>query len=334
MSAQPGAKTVAAALPWHRRPVRLRDLVVVLTATALIWLAVTLMLLIALRERLQDPASDPWQAAVALRGLPITFSLPDGLLADARLQQQVPARLQLRPQLAVPIDQVLSVRLGGSSSVPAPRGEPVDRAELVDRGAEGQPGDGGQPGSVLLARARIDTVVDVDTRFRVQQSIAVDTLLEAQVQLVSWLAPVPVQVPVKLSVPVDVQVPVKARLPVHIDAPVQARLDAPLRVPVRATLQVRPDVRALLDVRVVGQTGFRVLAPAPTLQALLEQADLRIGRGDVRIGLRDERPGPAQPVSSAGPAASAPTQPAPSQPAPARLASPRPASPRPASPAR
>ena len=126
---------------------------------------------------------------------------------------RVPARLQLRPQLAVPIDQVMSVRLGGSSD------------------AQGQ---GGGRATTLQARARIDTVVDVDTRFRVQQFIDVDTLLDAQVQLVSWLAPLPVQVPVKLRVPVDVQVPVQARLPVHIDAPVQARLDAPLSVPVRA----------------------------------------------------------------------------------------------------
>lgn len=312
MSSPPSTATATARLPWHRRPVRLRDLIVVLMATALIWLVLALTLLIALRERLQDPASDPWQAAVALRGLPITFTLPDGLLAEARLQQQVPARLQLRPQLAVPIDQVLSVRLGGSSPAQAERGEPAQH---------GRPGGNGEP-TALQARARIDTVVDVDTRFRVQQSIAVDTLLDAQVQLVSWLAPLPVQVPVKLSVPVDVQVPVRARLPVHIDAPVQARLDAPLRVPVRATLQVRPDVAALLEVRVVGQTGFRVLPPAPTLQALLEQADLRIGRGDVRIGLRDERTGPAQAASSAAPAGSASAPPAPARPAPARPVSP------------
>lgn len=257
----------APALPWHRRPVRLRDLVVVLVGTALIWLALTLMLLIALRDRLQDPASDPWQAAVALQGLPIVFSLPDGLRAEARLQQRVPARLQLRPQLAVPIDQVVAVRLGG-------------------------------PGAALQARARIDTVVEVDTRFRVREVIDVDTMLDARVQLVSWLAPLAVQVPVKLRVPVDVEVPVSARLPVRIDAPVQARLDAPVAVPVRATLQVQPDLRALLDVRVVGETGFRVLPPAPTVPAVLQRADLRIGRGDVRVGLHDSvRPEPGPPAS-------------------------------------
>lgn len=258
----------AAALPWHRRPVRLRDLVAVLGATALVWLALALALLSALRERLYDPASDPWQAAVRLQELPLSFTLPEGLRAEARLQQHVAARLLARPRLAAPIDQLLSVRVGG-------------------------------PGAALPARARIDTMVNVDTRFRVQQHIDVDTELDAQVRLVSWLAPFAVRVPVRLQVPVDVHVPVRARVPVHIDAPVQARLDAPLAVPLRTTLQVRPQLSALLNVQVVGHTGFRVLPPALRVDAMLQRADLRIGRGDVRIGLRGKAASAPQPASTA-----------------------------------
>jgi hypothetical protein len=271
--------TAAAPLPWWRRPVRTRDLFVVLAGTALVWLALTLMLLIALREqlreRLHDPDGDPWQVAVSLQDLPIAFNLPPGLQADARLAQRVAAQLQLRPQLAVPVNQRLPVRLG-----------PPESGDRGDSTA----------GAALPARARIDTVVDVDTRFQVRQVIDVDTLLDAQVQLVSWLAPFPVQVPLRLAVPVDVEVPVRARLPVRIDAPLVARLQGPLDVPVRTVLQVRPQVQAQLDVQVLGRTGFRVLAPAPQLQARLVQADLRVGRGDVRIGWREApqaRPAPA-----------------------------------------
>ena len=264
----PGA---APATGW-RRPVRLRDAAWVLTLATLAWLTATVLVLRAVHARLQDPAAAAWQARVTLRDLPVRFVLPDGVRAEAETPHRVAAELRLHPWVEVPIAQTLAVQL-------AP--------------------DAADGGGRLSARARLETVVAVDTRFRFQQTVAVSTELDAQVRLLSWLPPVAVKVPVQLQVPVDAEVPVQARVPVQIDAPVQVRLDEPLQVPLHATLRLHPRVQARLDVDVRGRTGFRLLGPVPPVQARVDEARLRIDRGDVRLELH----GASEPASSVSGAA-------------------------------
>jgi hypothetical protein len=183
-----------------------------------------------------------WQVEIALRHQPVMLHLPMGMRSVAEVDEPMTVPLRARPAFTLKLNQTMQATLD-------------------------------QP---LLARIKLQTELPIATSVSVQQDIPVQTVLHMQVPLRSWLPPVVVDLPVRITVPVRWQLPVQARVPVKLDVLVSGQIRQTLNVPVQASWQLTPRIDTRLHARVVGQTAFVLKDGIPALPVEIERADLRL----------------------------------------------------------
>jgi hypothetical protein len=201
---------------WHR-PVKRRHVWLVLGGTALLWsvgVAVGTWQVLA-----------HWHAAAPLRNQPVRLSLPPGLKAQADIDSVIRTRLDIRPRIDVPFDQIVKVSID----------------------------------QTLNARSTVRTMLPVRTSVHFKGDIPVSTQVALDVPVVSWLPRFKVSLPVVTTVPVDIIVPVDVTVPLVLDMPVQGRLAGTLALPVRTRLAMTLPVRGEVQGRIVNRTDFTLL---------------------------------------------------------------------------
>lgn len=218
---------------WHR-PINLKSLLIVGGVVLLVWLALMLAAVGFVYTQLD--------ARMDLREQPVTLRLPAGLQAQARLQQPVRTRVDLRPLVNVPVRQRL-------------------QAQVDD---------------TLLARTTLETTVTVDTVVQVDQVVPVKTELSMQVPLVGWLPAFDVTLPVTLNLPFKAEVPVRAQVPVRFDALVSGELRSPVEVPLETVFHLRPQIHQEVLAQVSGQMDFVVRDAMPPMPLTIVRARLLV----------------------------------------------------------
>lgn len=209
---------------WHR-PVRRRDVLLVMLGAALLWTALVGAAAWHVRAH--------WQSVVALRQQPLTLRLPEGMPARAEVHTPLLTRLDTRSKVAAPIDQVVGVQLMNTLNAQA----------------------------VVNTSVPVDTSIrfeqDIPVSTVVEMKIPVVSWLPAMNVLVPLTFTVPVQmtVPIKVQVPVVLDVKVTAQLAETLKVPVRTTMN--VTVPVHARLQA--DVLNLAEFKLVGlQEPFEV----------------------------------------------------------------------------
>jgi hypothetical protein len=209
--------TTAVARGWHR-PVRRRDVALVMTSAALIWLALVAGAVWQVREH--------GQSAVALRHQTITLRLPAGMPARAEVHTPLYTRLDTQSKVAVPIDQLVSVQLVNKLNARA----------------------------VINTTVPVDTSISFDQDIPVSTQVAMKVPVVSWLPAMDVTVPVTFKVPVRLTVPIKVQVPLA--LDVKVSGQVNDAIKVPVRatmnvsVPIHAKLKA--DVLNRADFNLVG----------------------------------------------------------------------------------
>jgi hypothetical protein len=208
---------VAAPRGWHR-PVRRRDVALVMLSAALLWAVLVVAAAWHFREH--------WQSAVTLRHQPLTLRLPAGMPARAEVHTPLSTRLDVQSRVVAPIDQVVGVQLMNTLNAQA----------IVN--------------TTVPVSTSVDFEQDIPVSIEVEMKIPVVSWLPAM----NVVVPITFSVPVRMTVPIKVQVPVA--LDVKVSGQVAEMVKVPIRttmnlsVPVHA--QVRADVLNLAEFNLVG----------------------------------------------------------------------------------
>jgi hypothetical protein len=140
--------------------------------------------------------------------------------------------------------------------------------------------------------------VDVPVRdvILLEQKIAIDTIVEADLLGETFRLPLRGSFPVRAEVPVNLIVPIDQPVRMAFTAPIKARLRQNLEVPLKTEivadipLQTRMTVPVLNDLEVSADVQRK-----PALDVQLNYADLAIALGKIRIGFGDDSaPAPAE----------------------------------------
>lgn len=234
---------------WHR-PVRPLALVLVGGAVLLLWLALMVAATWYVYAR--------WDALIDLRQQAVKLRLPEGLSSLAEVTAPLQTRLDLAPNVVVPLRQTLS-------------------AEVSDS---------------LQARAQLHTRLPVDAVVHIEQTVPVRTALQLSVPVVGWLPRFEVTVPLTLDLPVRLDVPLKLDVPLDMDVLVSGEVRAPLQVPLDVDLALRPQIHAPLQVSVSRAMAFHLLGPMAPMPVLIERAHLRLPFSQPRLRQRTPDPEP------------------------------------------
>ncbi|RZL11067.1 MAG: hypothetical protein EOP40_04040 [Rubrivivax sp.] len=229
---------------WHR-PVKRRHVWLVLGGTALLWSGVVA---VGAWQVLSH-----WHAAAPLRDLPVQLSLPAGVKAQADIGSVIRTRLDIRPRIDVPFDQIVKVSID----------------------------------QTLNARSTVRTVLPVRTSVHFKGDIPVDTVVQLDVPVVSWLPRFKVTLPVVATIPVDLTIPVDVTVPLVLDMPVQGRLAGTLALPVRTRLAMNLPVRGELQGRIVNRADFTLLTSDQAFALDIRQALITLPLGSVSWGLAE-----------------------------------------------
>ncbi|MGH6648121.1 hypothetical protein [Aquabacterium sp.] len=202
---------------WHR-PVRRRDVVLVMLGAALLWTALVAGAAWQVREH--------WQSVVTLRHQSLTLRLPTGMPARAEVHTPLFTRLDFQSRVAAPIDQVVGVQLMNTLNA---------RATI---------------NTTLPVSTNISFDQDIPVSTEVEMKIPVVSWLPAMNVLVpiTFSVPVHLTVPIKVQVPLALDVKVTGQLAEVLKVPVRATMH--LAVPVHAKL--RADVLNLAEFTLVG----------------------------------------------------------------------------------
>lgn len=245
---------------WHR-PVRRRDVLLVMLVAALLWMAMVAGAAWHLREH--------WQSVVALRHQPIILRLPAGMPARAEVHTPLLTRLDLQSKVAAPIDQVVGVQLMNTLNAQA----------------------------VVSTVVPVDTSIrfeqDIPVSTEVEMKIPVVSWLPAMNVVVPLTFNVPVQmtVPIKVQVPVALDVKVTAQLAETVKVPVRTTMN--LTVPVHANL--RAEVLSVADFKLVGlQESFELNIDQAEVRTPLRDIDWCHG-GRCLSAVRGQAPVNSQP---------------------------------------
>ncbi|MDO9006468.1 MAG: hypothetical protein Q7V20_23745 [Aquabacterium sp.] len=202
---------------WHR-PVRRRDVALVMTSAALIWVALLAAAAWHVREH--------WQSVVALRDQTVTLRLPTGMPARAEVHTPLFLRLDTQSKVAVPIDQLVSVQLLNKLSAQA----------------------------VINTTVPVDTSVSFDQDIPVSTEVEMKIPVVSWLPAMNVMVPVTFKVPVHLTVPIKVQLPLalNVRVTGQVSDPIKVpvRTTMHLSVPVHTKLQA--DVLNRADFNLVG----------------------------------------------------------------------------------
>lgn len=202
---------------WHR-PVRRRDVVMVMLGAALLWSTLVAVGAWQVREH--------WQSAVSLRHQPLTLRLPSGMPALAEVHTPLLTRLDLQSRVAAPIDQVVGVQLMNTLNAQA----------VIN--------------TVVPVSTSVHFEEDIPVSTEVEMKIPVVSWLPAMnvVVPISFSVPVRMTVPIKVQVPVALDVTVTGRVADPVKVPVRTTMN--LSVPVHAKL--RADVLNVAEFNLVG----------------------------------------------------------------------------------
>ncbi|RTL29759.1 MAG: hypothetical protein EKK47_12735 [Burkholderiales bacterium] len=218
---------------WNR-PARPVALVLVGGAVLLIWLALMIGGVWYFYEH--------WEARLTMLDHGVRLRLPPGMQAMAEVTSPVHSRLNLRPEVTVPVKQTIP-------------------AQLSDH---------------IQARVKLHTSLPVDTSVVVDQQVQVKTTLSLSVALRSWLPRIPVSLPVTLTLPLRMDVPIKADVPVDLDLVVSGELPHTLNIPIDARFSLRPVIDTDIETRMVSQTAFELISPMSPFDLTIARADLKV----------------------------------------------------------
>ena len=225
-------------------------LVVVALTILLLWLALMVSLLWWWR--------DHWQGMALIDNLSLTLDVPAGLQAQAEVHSTLHTRLDIRPRVAVPIDQTLQVVVAGP----------------------------------IRAHTRLQAVVPVRTTVAFDTVIPVRTQVQARVPVVSWLPAMTVNLPVAFDVPVKVNVPVDTQVPLDLDLAVDTELPQSLTVPLKTVVHATVPIQADLRAQMTREANFQLAQGLPGLPLVVARSLMHLPFKDVSWLLRDGRPLP------------------------------------------
>ncbi len=183
-----------------------------------------------------------WEIHLTLRDQPVSLRLAPGLQARAEIDMPIQTHLDWHPTFKVPVKQVLNLRMQDA----------------------------------LMAQVALRTHLPVSAVIEVNHVVPLQTQVNMNLRLRSWLPEVPVSLPVTVQLPVRMQVPVKADLPLNLSLQVSGEWPDQLVVPIDTAFDVRTHLQTPITVRLTRRTVFEMLGPVDPMALRIAEAHVRL----------------------------------------------------------
>ena len=147
---------------------------------------------------------------------------------------------------------------------------------------------------ILNLRAAIKTSVPVTMDVRVQDSIAIDQVLDldsvVQARVLGEVIDIPIKgrVPVRADVPIDLMIPIRKKIPVDIVAPVKAKLKQRLTIPLNTVIDAEIPISSEMNVPVHSAIEALATFTKEPLPVVIQYADLKLPLRTLRLETTDE----------------------------------------------
>lgn len=187
-------------------------------------------------------------------GIRLTLS---GQPARIAIESDLVVRVSPSENLAVAIDDTVHARVPVEQALAVDITQPIPLAVMLE---------GNVPIQMNL-RVRDELAID--------QSLMVDTVLQARVMGVWLRVPVRGEVPIRMRVPVDISVPVNDTARIAGRLPVRAYPREPLHARLNTTIDTDVSIRGRLDAT-VSPLNATVRTSLDPLAIRIEHADLRV----------------------------------------------------------
>lgn len=179
----------------------------------------------------------------------IWLHLPDGLRAQADINDPVPVRIDGMVSATVPINQTFQLPLSGSYVAQAAFNADIPLKTNVTYN-----------GSIPI-RAFAD--------LRGSSALVVDSRFLPKFDLMA-------RVPLNFDLPVTLTVPIETRIPFVYRGPLRFTLNQTLAVPIHAVVKTTFPLHREAQAPVLARIGLQVHAPAAAIPLMIEQAVLRL----------------------------------------------------------
>lgn len=179
----------------------------------------------------------------------IWLHLPDGLRAQADINDPIPVRIDGMVSATVPIDQTFQLPLSGSYVAQAAFNADIPLKTSVT-----------YKGSIPIrafADLRGSTALVVDSRFLPKFDLMA-------------------RVPLNFDLPVTLTVPIETRIPFVYRGPLRFTLSQTLAVPIHTVVKTTFPLHREAQAPVLARIGLQVHAPAAAIPLMIEHAVLRL----------------------------------------------------------
>lgn len=199
------------------------------------------------------------KAKLLVTDTPAMALVPQQFEVSATILNNLDIALNGKVHTTVPVNQTLSV----------PVNEPLELRITFD------------------AYVPIQLNVEVNKTITIDQQMAIDTVLQADLLGDTFPLPIRGEFPVTAEVPLHMIIPVNQMVHLKFTAPIQARLKQPLEVPLNTVIAADVPLKTRMSVPINNALQAIVQLPSAALPVEIVYADLNIPLSSLRMELAD-----------------------------------------------